>query len=128
MIPQRYEMEVDQNYDVQLIPSDKGEVVKASDCVFVKPLEWERQDPALNHDGPEVEAWECEFVDEVRGYVIWTPQVASPKWRLEIMGFGKRMRDDVSLPCDSLDHGKQLAQSHWEGPNGVGRYLGRASE
>lgn len=68
------------------------------------------------------------WTDYERGHSASGPYLVSfdfidRTWRCHFLNGDGRFT--TSKPMDSMDHGKQLCQSHWESEAGIGKYLER---
>ncbi len=66
----------------------------------IKPLVWRETGKDLHESG---------------NYSVWME--IGGKWRAYVPG--------LRIDCDSLAHGKQFCQAHWESEAGIGKYLER---
>jgi hypothetical protein len=92
--------------EINPVPVEDGEWCKFSDIpptLRVKPLVWEQ---SITTGTLVAGVFRGNYhVRETHGRFSWNTPTS------------------LCIPCDSIEQGKQLAQAHWNGPDGIGRFL-----
>lgn len=89
----------------------------------VKKLEWNKRE---RHHESWAEIWGtpdgANWAYNVRKYAI--------DGRVVFCGYATIDGEDSAFEkrCNSIEHGKQLAQEHWESQEGIGKYLEEETE